>query len=56
MVEQSASSSDAEPKISSELADIMRKSLKKERWDPIDLGEPASYTTEAVNERWAKHR
>lgn len=51
MVELSAGSA-----ISQELKEIMKKSLKTDRWDPLDLGDHKNYTAEAVSERWDKHR
>ena len=30
----------------------MSKSLKKDRWQGIDLGEPSNYTNDAMVKRW----
>lgn len=50
MVELSSAS------LSPELKEIMKASLRKDRWDPLDLGKPENYTSEAVQARWEKHR
>jgi hypothetical protein len=42
--------------VSQELKDIMKKSLKQERWNPLDLGDHKNYSAEAVSDRWEKHR
>jgi hypothetical protein len=34
----------------------MKKSLKKDRWQPLDLGTPANYTEQAIISRWEKSR
>lgn len=39
-----------------ELKEIMRQSLKKDRWEPLDLGAASNYTSEAVQARWEKSR
>lgn len=51
MVELSGAST-----VSQELKDIMKKSLKQDRWNPLDLGDHKNYTAEAVSERWEKNR
>ena len=34
----------------------MKKALKKDRWEGLNLGAPANYTSEAVQSRWEKSR
>jgi hypothetical protein len=42
--------------LSSEIKEIMKRSLKKDRWSPLDLGAHANYTSEAVASRWEAGR
>ena len=30
----------------------MKKSLKRDRWDPIDFGDPNNYTNKSLVRRW----
>lgn len=34
----------------------MKKSLKKDRWNPLDLGAHANYSAEKVAQRWETNR
>jgi hypothetical protein len=34
----------------------MKKTLKKDRWNLLDLGDHKNYTAEAVSDRWDKKR
>ena len=34
----------------------MKASLRKDRWQTLNLGEPKQYTSKAVQERWQKQR
>lgn len=42
--------------ITNELRSLMVKSLKKERWEGIDLGSPENYTNTAMVDRWAEEK
>lgn len=39
-----------------DLKEIMKRSLKKDRWQPLDLGAPANYTEQAIVTRWEASR
>ena len=41
---------------SAEVLEIMKASLRKDRWQTLNLGEPKQYTSKAVQERWQKQR
>ena len=42
--------------ITKEMKTILRKSLRKERWEGLDLGQPTNYTHSAVTERWTTEK
>ena len=48
MVETSTASIE----IATEVKEMMKKSLRKDRWAPLELGVPTNYTSEAVQARW----
>lgn len=41
---------------SEEVLELMRKSLKKDRWAPLELGDDKNYTAKAVQDRWTQQR
>ena len=42
--------------ITKEMEEILKKSLKKDRWRPMNLGDPANYTNKAIVNRWTKEK
>ena len=44
--------SDAVTKLSGNMKEIFKKSLKQNRWDPIKFSEPHEFTNDAVVGRW----
>ena len=44
--------SDAVTKLSGNMKEIFKTSLKQNRWDPIKFSEPHEFTNDAVVGRW----
>ena len=42
--------------ISEDMKAIMKRSLKKDRWNPLNLGANSNYSSESVAARWEKSR
>ncbi len=38
------------------MKEILAKSLKKDRWKPMDLGAPGNYTNQALVNRWTTEK
>ena len=43
-------------KLTKELQKILTKSLKKDRWEGIDLGAAANYSHDTMVNRWVKEK
>lgn len=41
---------------SPDIAEIMRTSLKKDRWTPLELSDKKSYSAQMVQDRWTLER
>ena len=44
--------SDAVTKLSKNMTETFKKSLKKDRWDAINFSEPHMFTNDAIVNRW----